>query len=148
MKRFFAVLLWLMTCCGSFGAAGAENALIHAGQLLAVPGEAVKSRQSIVVRDGRIERIVDGFIDPATVGNEQELRVIDLREYFVLPGLIDAHVHLAHAPGPSEPPEGVFKSPADIALTAAHHAEITLRAGFTTVVDLGTIGSPGHDVAI
>jgi imidazolonepropionase-like amidohydrolase len=149
MNHSRRVVAALLTCCGMLGAAGAETTLIHAGRLLAVPGEAVKVEQSVLVRDNQIERVVGGYVDKATLANGDELpRVIDLRGFFVLPGLIDAHVHLAHAPGPNELPEGIFESEADIALTAAHHAAITLQAGFTTVVDLGTIGTPGHDEAI
>jgi imidazolonepropionase-like amidohydrolase len=41
----------------------------------------------------------------------------------------------------------VTESDADLALTGAQHAKITLEAGFTTIVDLGRPGTPGHEVA-
>ena len=74
----------------------AENqdvTVIHAGHLLAVPGKAVKAKQTIVVKNGRVEAILDGFVDPATAGVEGA-RVQDLSGKFVLPGLIDSHVHI------------------------------------------------------
>ena len=63
--------------------------------------------------------------------------VIDLRGYTVLPGWIDAHVHIAshfdrtgHLASSSEPP-------ADAALEMAEGAWQTLMAGFTTVQSVG-----------
>src|SRR5262249_40011081 len=63
--------------------------VIHAGRLLATPGEAPKPDQSMRIVDGRIKSVASGFIDPPTGA-----RLIDLKDKFVLPGLIDCHVHL------------------------------------------------------
>ena len=63
--------------------------VIHAGRLLATPGEASKTSQSVRIADGRIRSVASGFIDPPTGA-----RLIDLKDKFVLPGLIDCHVHL------------------------------------------------------
>lgn len=41
--------------------------LIHAGNLLAVPGEAPEARQTVLIRGDRIDAIEDGFLDPTTV---------------------------------------------------------------------------------
>ena len=62
---------------------------IHAGTLLDRPGRPPRRNATIVVRDGRIESVEDGFV-PVPAG----ARLIDLSDRFVLPGLIDAHVHL------------------------------------------------------
>jgi len=135
--------LVLLLFAASAQAAG--NAIIHAGRLLATAGEPPLDRQSIVISDGRIERIVPGFLSPS--GEAADVDVIDLSAYFVMPGLIDAHVHLAFSPEPGSH-DGYSRTEADLALAASRHALVTLQSGFTTVVDLGTAGSPGHDNAI
>jgi imidazolonepropionase-like amidohydrolase len=55
----------------------------------------------------------------------------------VLPGLIDLHTHLADAGQTSNPAEPLLHSAADVALIGARNARVTLRAGFTTVRDVG-----------
>ncbi len=120
--------------------------IIHAGQLLAIPGQAATIQQSIIVRDGTITEIVSGFITPEEIGAaETDVLVLELKDRFVLPGLMDLHVHITMEPRPGEHLRVVTESDADLALTAAHHAKITLEAGFTTIVDLGRPGTPGHE---
>ncbi|MEX2122843.1 MAG: amidohydrolase family protein [Woeseia sp.] len=127
--------------------AAAEITVIHAGWLLAVPGEAPVRRQTIVVEDDRIVQVTGGFTGRAELGGAgAAARFVDLSDAFVLPGLIDSHVHLASAPGRGR--AGVAQTEAELALTASRHARLTLQAGFTTVVDLGTAGVPGHENAI
>jgi imidazolonepropionase-like amidohydrolase len=69
--------------------------VIHAGRLLAEPGQPATTRQSIRIEGGNITAIADGFIIPP-VG----AKLIDLKDRFVLPGLIDCHVHLTMQLGP------------------------------------------------
>lgn len=121
--------------------AAGQLTIIHAGQLLAIPGREVQQEQSIVIRNGEIENIVPGFVTSA------DADILDLTDRFVLPGLIDLHVHITMEPRPKEHLRVVTETDADLALTAAHHAKITLKAGFTTIVDLGRPGTPGHEVA-
>ncbi|MDJ0926741.1 MAG: amidohydrolase family protein [Gammaproteobacteria bacterium] len=122
--------------------AASDETAVLAGWLLTEPGEPPRTRQTLVISDGKIRSIANGYESGAAE------RTVDLRDYFVLPGLIDAHVHLAHAPDPALLSEAVTDSEADISIRAAHHARIALRAGFTTVVDFGTLGVEGHDRAI
>ena len=67
----------------------AKTKVIHAGVLLADPDIQPKSEQSILIEGERIKAVSGGFIDPPPGGE-----LIDLRKKFVLPGLIDCHVHL------------------------------------------------------
>lgn len=147
MKHYFYLLL--MAICAAQDVPAADIKVLHAGLLLAIPGEPPAERQSIVVDDGHISRVVSGFVTPADLGGrESSARIVDLSRAFVLPGLIDSHVHLALAPGPAAVGQEVLQSEADLALAASRHAQITLQAGFTTVVDLGSAGTPGYENAI
>ncbi|MGQ0531491.1 MAG: amidohydrolase family protein [Caulobacteraceae bacterium] len=107
--------------------------VIHAGRLLADPSNGrVLTEQSILIgADGKIVGIEPGYVtrDGATI--------IDQRNRFVLPGLIDSHVHLTSELGPNQLLEEVQLSVADQAMRGVQNARITLMAGFTTVADLG-----------
>lgn len=72
--------------------------------------------------------------------------VVDLSQATVVPGLIDAHVHLSMTIGPGWEFEPVRRDLADVAIEATGNAARTLRAGFTTVRNLGDFG--GETVAL
>jgi len=105
--------------------------VIHAGQLLAVPGQDPVANQSILIRNERIEAIEDGFVSP------DGANIIDLSDDFVMPGLIDSHVHLRGELNPNRSLETVTLSDPDVAYDSARNARTTLLAGFTTVQDVG-----------
>ena len=119
-------------------AAIAETTLIHAGALLAVPGERVQREQTIVVVDDRIREVRSGYADPAAF--DGDVTVIDLREYFVMPGLMDMHVHLQGELGPKNDSESLKMSPQQMQMRSVMFAMRTLEAGFTTVRDVGNSG--------
>ncbi|HTX49267.1 MAG TPA: amidohydrolase family protein [Caulobacteraceae bacterium] len=110
----------------------AVETVIHAGTLLAEPGAAPKRQRSVRIADDRIVAVSDGFIDPPPGA-----RLVDLKDRFVLPGLIDCHVHLTGQLGPGQRLAMVEDSNPKVGLDAAHRARLTLEAGFTTVRDLG-----------
>ena len=110
----------------------ADNLVLHVGTLLAVPGESTKNNQSIIVKDNRIIAVEDGFVDvPA------DAKLIDLKDKFVLPGLMDMHVHLLLELGPQSRSQLLSDTPELSLLRGADYARKTLHAGFTTVRDLG-----------
>lgn len=115
--------------------ASAQTTVIHAGTLLAVPGEQPRTEQSIIVTGNRIVRVEDGFTDPATLGGD--VIVIDFSNKFVLPGLMDMHVHLLGQLGPDSRTQALTVTTSYSALRGAQYAKRTLDAGFTTVRDLG-----------
>lgn len=105
--------------------------LIHAGTLIAVPGQTPLQNQTITIADGKVVSIKSGFqIDP-------EATVIDLKNMTVMPGLIDSHVHLRSDRESGSRWDAVTMEAGDTALQAAAHAKTTLMAGFTAVQDVG-----------
>ena len=120
------------------------HTLIHAGRLLAVPGGSVEERQSIVISGDKIVELRAGFAAPDDIAADPDrVRVIDLSGKFVLPGLIDSHVHITSESGPGFKLRRVVSSGPDQAISAAMNARRTLMAGFTTVRD--TAGFRGDD---
>ena len=117
------------------GQTRAETTLIHAGQLLAVPGGEVTTEQTVIVEDGVIVSVVDGY---AARGDYPGARLIDLRGHFVMPGLMDMHVHLQGELGPDNDRDTLRMSDELVAMRSIHYAMKTLRAGFTTVRDVGS----------
>ncbi len=114
------------------GVARAETVFVQAGKLLADPATGkVETAKTLVLENGKVTRIVDGYV--AEPGG----KVVDLKDSFVLPGLIDSHVHLTHEQSPNSRLNAVTRGPADEAMVGAGFARKTLMAGFTTVADLG-----------
>ena len=116
------------------------HTLIQAGTLLAVPGEEPAVGQTVVVRDGRVIAIEDGWIEQWSGDDESPARVLDLRDRFVMPGFIDLHVHLLSQSGDERKSQFVERSDSYFALQGSQFARWTLEAGFTTVRDLGARG--------
>jgi imidazolonepropionase-like amidohydrolase len=111
--------------------------IVQAGQLLDRPGQPPRGAATLLIEGERIAELRDGHHGPAAF-QLVDVEVIDLREYFVLPGLIDTHVHLSSdLGGIARMFAGVSQSQADVAYEAARNARKTLHAGFTTVRNLG-----------
>ena len=123
------------------GAVGADWVIVHAGTLLDRPGQAPRRNVSVVIRDGRVHSVENGFV-PVPAGTSTVTRgvtIIDLKDRFVLPGLIDSHVHLTSDRAGQEGALARFTDrPAYAAYEAAWNARKTLDAGFTTVRNLGS----------
>lgn len=103
---------------------------VQVGRLLADPASGrVLRDKTLVIRGNQIVEIRDGFVGDG--------KVVDLRNAFVLPGLIDSHVHLTSQQSPTGRLDEVTQSTATQAMIGARYARRTLNAGFTTVADLG-----------
>jgi imidazolonepropionase-like amidohydrolase len=113
--------------------AHAAPTYIHAGRLIDVPGKQVRGPSTIVVDNGRIISVTDGLtrVEPGVA-------FIDLSTKTVLPGLIDSHVHLVSDRGGEQ---ALLADIRDDNPLHAYEAQLngmkTLRAGFTTVRNLG-----------
>lgn len=115
----------------------AADLLVQAGRLLDAPGQAPRAASTLHVRDGRVVEVREGHLDAAAFGLESA-EVLDLRTHFVLPGLIDSHVHLSSDKGGvAGQLASVQMDPVDVAYEAQMNARKTLMAGFTTVRNLG-----------
>jgi len=114
--------------------APAPVTVIHAGTLLDRPGRPPRRQASIIVRGGRIEAVQDGYAAVPAGG-----ALIDLSDRFVLPGLIDSHVHLTSDRAGVEGQLAEMTESVPLrAYEAAWNARKTLDAGFTTVRNLGS----------
>ncbi|MDA0687075.1 MAG: amidohydrolase family protein [Proteobacteria bacterium] len=130
-----AIVFFVLSFAALATAQNDDVLIIQAGTLLAIPGEAPETQQSIVVRNGVIESVRDGYIDGSGFDGAQ---IVNLRDSFVLPGLVDMHVHLTGEISPNSRMDALTVTTSMEALRGAYYAGITLRAGFTTVRDLGS----------
>jgi len=126
--RFLFFLLSLLAAAP----AAAETVVVHAGRLIADASRPATGPATITITDGRITSVTEGLTPPPAGA-----RLVDLSAKTVLPGLIDAHVHLTSMPGEAFWQDAVNPDEWN-ALVGAHNALVTLRAGFTTVRDLGS----------
>ncbi len=107
---------------------------IKAGSLIDGSGGAPVKNAVVLVQGERITAAGAGVAIPAGA------TVIDLTGFTLLPGFIDAHVHLAgRTIGDGDWQHSLLtNSPAQLALIGAAHAQQTLEAGFTTVRVVGS----------
>ncbi len=138
---FFAVQLVAQT------APDTGVTVIHAGRMFDSEKGVFLTSRDIIVQNKRIDAVGENLPVPAGA------REIDLRAYSVLPGLIDAHVHLLYLEdffkgGFSEGVKAVVNEGTPLrALHGAARARMFLAAGITAVRDLGNSGQFG-DVAL
>jgi imidazolonepropionase-like amidohydrolase len=142
MKRLASLLLAIAAAAGGARAASPlpeKWTVVQCGSVLVVPGQAPRGETTLVVHDGQISEVLNGIVAPEQVmaGKSGATELIDLRDKFVLPGLIDLHVHLTAEYSADVRLRRVTEDEADVALRGAMYAKRTLEAGFTTVRDLG-----------
>ena len=136
MRAFKLAIVAVVTAGGAWAALAQPASTvtyIHAGKLLDRPGQPPRGPSTIIVRDGKVAEVRDGFVEP-----EAGAKVVELRDKFVLPGLIDMHVHMFSSGDPlTGRLEATSRDREDDVLYAASNAKADLLAGFTTVRDLG-----------
>jgi imidazolonepropionase-like amidohydrolase len=140
MARKINLLAGIALACLTHAATAAEITLVQAGTVLPIPGAPARHNVTIVVRDGKVAALEDGFLDAAAAHATpaDHVHITDLRTSYVLPGLIDCHVHLT---GPQtnkdQQLQGVTQTDEDGLAYGVLNAGRTLAAGFTTVRDAG-----------
>lgn len=112
----------------------ADTTVIHAGSVIRDAAGQASGPATITVTDGRIVGIADGY-QPAPQG----AKLVELRDRTVLPGLVDLHVHLTGDPGGDFWREAVEPEEWGM-VVGVKNAEVTVRAGFTTVREAGSPG--------
>jgi imidazolonepropionase-like amidohydrolase len=115
--------------------------ILHASRLLDVETGRVLKPGEVLVKGDRIVEVGTAVKHPA--GAE----VIDLGDRTLLPGLIDAHIHLFLHPG-AEDLQTVQESVPQRTIMATLGARDDLMAGFTAERDMGTEGAGSADTAV
>jgi imidazolonepropionase-like amidohydrolase len=138
MKKIILFISAMTFCSTVLSQVVNEWKIIHAGTLLADARENVRTEQSIIVRNNAIVEARNGYITPGQVSGTDNARVIDLRDQFVLPGLLDSHTHLLSQQEPNRREIRVTRSSEFSTLLGVEYGMRTLRAGFTSVRDVGS----------
>ena len=127
MKYLFSLLFLLSLPISAFN-------VIYTSEYIDVLNEKVILDSSITIDKGLIVSIDSGYIEVDKTNS-----LIDLRGYTLMPGLMDMHVHFGQEYlSKSERPGKVERETA--AIMATQHAYKTLKAGFTTVRQVGDSG--------
>ena len=132
MRRLILFILagWLLGVMP----AQAQRTVVHCGTLID-PGVSTTpmAQRTVIVEGQRVVAVEEGFATPGA-----DDHVVDLRQAYCMPGLMDMHVHLS---GESRKDGYIdrFRLPAPMqALKASQYTRMTLLAGFTTVRDVGS----------
>jgi imidazolonepropionase-like amidohydrolase len=119
----------------------AHAIVLHAARLLDVDSGRITTPGEILIQSDTIKEV------GAKVKRPTNAEIIDLGDTTLLPGLIDAHVHLFLHPG-AEDLQTVQESVPQRTITATLAARADLLAGFTAERDMGTEGAGSADTAV
>lgn len=156
--RILIALTITIACIAAFAASAAhakkpqtqptspapKATLIHAGHLISIPGQPTQHEMSILVVGNTIAMISKGYTDPAHVEiegvNPSDIALIDLKDRWITPGLIDCHTHLTgqYVPALERMRRRLQETDAHAAIDGVANARTTLQAGFTTVRNVGS----------
>ena len=142
LKYLTAMVVTASTCLAQ-GPSPADGraTLLHAARMLDAAAGRIISPAEILIQGQRISAVGTQLSRPVGV------RVIDLGDTTLLPGLIDAHVHLFLHPG-AEDLQTIEESVPERTLLAALAARDDLLAGFTAERDMGTEGAGSADTTV
>jgi imidazolonepropionase-like amidohydrolase len=145
-RTFTLLLLGIIAALFAAPAASAQEApkpdaysLLRCGTLLSIPGQPIQQNVTLIVKNGRVDSIQPGLDARPQLPAGATVTEVDLKDKFVLPGLIDCHVHLANHWDRTLRARVMTESPEFVTARATNYARLTLEAGFTTVRDLGSV---------
>ena len=128
------IVIWsfvfLLVCSVALG----QSTVIRAGHLIDPADGSITDNQMVLISEGKITEV------GSHVHVSDSVQVVDLSGCWVMPGLMDAHTHLTLNFSPNSFDLGSIylqESTALRALRGMHNARILLKAGFTTVKDIG-----------
>jgi imidazolonepropionase-like amidohydrolase len=134
MKKTLPGVLLLALPALASAQARPEITVLRAARIFDGTSDAVKPNGVIVIQGGKIQAAGSSLAIPA------DANVIDLGDSTLLPGFIDAHVHLTGESGDNwyeDTLNGMRQSVAEQAIRSTDYARKTLMAGFTTVRNVG-----------
>jgi imidazolonepropionase-like amidohydrolase len=146
--RFTFLAHSFLLCCSLISSAAGQTRLdpahaivLHAARLLDVKAGRMVKPGEVLVQGDRIVEV------GSVVKHPSGAEVIDLGDRTLMPGLIDAHIHLFLHPG-AEDLQTIQESVPERTITATLAARDDLMAGFTAERDMGTEGAGSADTAV
>ena len=130
MKKLLFLILFLSLSIN------AQDYYLHSGKLFDSKEGKMLDNMTIIVSGNKIKDIKKGFVLPE---NDNSI-IIDLKDFTVMPGFIDLHVHIESEYNPEKYLNEFTAEESEIAFSSLKFAKRTLMAGFTTVRDLGGSG--------
>lgn len=109
--------------------------IIHAGTLMSDARSKPVTEQSILIKNDKIFDIRAGYLSAAE--GVSAPKIINLKDQFVMAGLIDSHTHITGELGPRGRLESVTMTESEYALQGAQFGRRVLNAGFTTIRNVG-----------
>jgi imidazolonepropionase-like amidohydrolase len=144
---YFRKILLLLSIVIIFDKVSAQN-LIYLRPERVFDGEKIFEKYGVIIKGDKIEL----FDSQANIEKNlpKDIKIVDLKNSTLLPGLIEGHTHLFLHPYNEVPWDDQVLREARSYRTARAviHAEKTLKAGFTTARDLGTEGAEFDDVGL
>jgi imidazolonepropionase-like amidohydrolase len=144
MRRYSLLrllLLALLFCFSAFAQSAPAPIVLHAARLLEIETGKIISPGEVLVEGEHIAEV------GSTVKHPLGAQLIDLGDTTLLPGLIDAHIHLFLHPG-AEDLQTVEESVPQRTIVATLAARDDLMAGYTAERDMGTEGAGSADTAV
>ncbi len=132
--RWVVFSIVLLATLNARAESAAPVTLIHAGAVLASPGERPELEQTVIIQDGHIVSVRAGWL--GADGFQGSVTIVELPDAFLMPGLGEMHVHLTSYIGKDKIAASLVP-PARRALDAAKHAKEMLDAGVTLARDVG-----------
>jgi imidazolonepropionase-like amidohydrolase len=142
MRKGIALLSFFFLASTIASVSAGESIAIKADRLIDGTGAEPLTDAVLVLENDRITAVGTGSDVRIPAG----AKVIELKGYTLLPGLMDCHVHIGGRPGDGGDTHKLKETIAHEAIYATVHAKITLDVGFTTVRNVGA--GNYHDAAI
>lgn len=148
-RQLIALLLGLSAALHASANEGANTAdekssiKLQCGALVDVTAKKLLGPSTVTISGNKIVSVTSAgnLVGDTLANNNLSGTTIDLSDHTCLPGLIDMHVHLTSQSSPQSYIENFTLNTADYAFRAAKYAKVTLKAGFTSVRNLGDDGT-------